>query len=390
MDRCRAVLGIGRRTHFSSQDPVTAWSQWQEYLLRTARRTMGHLSYELCHGMESIGIHRPSPEQFPLLHWFEPELLLEEEDGITTIHGDRARMERLAGDLSSSVGTRPARSGPPDAEWRVRTSRAAYLKIAHGLMDHIRRGDIYEVNYCIERTAELPGWDPIRAFQDLLCSTEAPFAGCYRHGDTFVLCASPERFLEIEGDRIRTEPMKGTRPRDVDVARDQALADELRTDPKERSENIMATDVARHDLGRVARTGSVEVTELCGVRAFRNVHQMVSRVEALLRDDQHITDAVRASWPMASMTGAPKVRAMQLINEAEGRPRGVFSGSIGWVEGDRLDLNVVIRTIVHNAVTGHTSLITGSALTAACDPEQEWEECELKARSVLRAIGHGN
>ncbi|HOP45273.1 MAG TPA: anthranilate synthase component I family protein, partial [Flavobacteriales bacterium] len=365
---------------------------WKGFLTSATGPSMGHLCYELKDGSEGLHAALGEAQRLPLLHWFEPELLLETQDGITTMRCDQARKplaQVIVEKLGETVHHSPRHA--ERAEWQIRTSRSAYLASVDRLMYHLRRGDLYEINYCVERTAKLFRWDPFRAFHELLRHTDAPFASFYRYGHIFVLCASPERFLEIRNGRIRTEPMKGTRPRDPDPGRDAELVHALRTDAKERSENIMATDVARHDLGQVAEPGSVEVSELCGVRTFRSVHQMVSRVEARLRGDLHPVDAVRAAWPMASMTGAPKISAMRWINEVETKPRGLFSGSLGWAEPrGGLDLNVVIRTIVHDAATGHTSLITGGALTAACDPEREWEECALKASTVLRAIGHEN
>src|SRR5690606_5049377 len=200
---------------------------------------------------------------------------------------------------------------------------------------------------------------------------------------------SPERFLRIEGDQLCTQPMKGTRPRGADVAEDRALAQELAEDPKERSENIMAVDVARNDLSRIAAPGSVQVEELCGVKTYPNVHQLVSTVSARMRAGIAPMDLLRATFPTASMTGAPKLRAMQLIDEAEDMRRGIFSGTIGFILPDgTADLNVVIRTLTWNASTGRASLISGGAITAGSSPEQEFEECEHKARTVLNALGH--
>jgi para-aminobenzoate synthetase component 1 len=183
--------------------------------------------------------------------------------------------------------------------------------------------------------------------------------------------------------------MKGTRRRHPDPTEDARLAAELATDAKERSENIMAVDVMRNDLSRVAAPRSVVVQELCGVHPYPHVHQMISTITADLGQGQTAWDAVLRSFPMASMTGAPKVRAMMLIDELEDMRRGLFSGTLGFFspEGDT-DLNVVIRTLTYDAASGRAALITGSAITASSVPEQEWEECELKAASVLNALGH--
>ncbi len=257
------------------------------------------------------------------------------------------------------------------------------------LLGHIQRGDIYEVNYCTERTASLPGFEPFAAFSRLLANSDAPYAALYRRGDFFALCMSPEHFLRVQDGRATTRPMKGTRRRSSDPETDADLMNELANDPKERSENIMAVDVARHDLSRIAASGSVRVDELCAVKSYPNVHQLVSTVSADLRAGMQAWDVVGATFPMASMTGAPKRSALRLIDATEDMPRGLFSGSLGYQLPDgTLDLNVVIRTITYDASSGRASLITGSAITALSDPEKEWEECELKAMSVLKALGH--
>jgi para-aminobenzoate synthetase component 1 len=173
------------------------------------------------------------------------------------------------------------------------------------------------------------------------------------------------------------------------MAEDRALLEELAADPKERSENIMALDVARNDISRIAAPGSVQVDELCAVKSYPSVHQMVSTASARLRAGVSPMDILRATFPMASMTGAPKVRAMQLIDEVEDMRRGLFSGTMGFFLPDgTADLNVVIRTVTWDAASGKASLISGGAITAASDPDQEFAECEHKARSVLNALGH--
>ena len=183
--------------------------------------------------------------------------------------------------------------------------------------------------------------------------------------------------------------MKGTRPRSLDPMKDRALALELAADPKERSENIMALDVMRNDLSRIAASRTVIVDALCEVIPFPHVHQMISTVSATLGEGYTPYDAVRASFPMASMTGAPKIRAMQLIESAELGTRGLFSGSLGFFAPDgTVDLKVVIRTALFDADQERISLRTGSAITARCEPEREWEECTLKARSVIEALDH--
>lgn len=351
--------------------------------------SFGFLGYDLKNSFENLSSRHPEGDGFPLSHWFTPRFIIRLANGQATLKAKDQDLEEgktLLHDLVANTIS-PAPIGP--CTWLRTTTRENYLEQVRRLLNHIQRGDIYEVNYCTQRTATLSAFDPYAAFALLLAHSDAPFSAFLRHGDRFALCASPERYLRIEGQKIISQPMKGTRPRGSDETSDRALAEELAHDPKERSENIMALDVARNDLSRIAASGSVHVDELCVVKSYPNVHQMVSTVRAELRQGLSPMDIFRATFPMASMTGAPKLRAMQLIDGTEDMRRGLFSGAIGYFLPDgTADLNVVIRTVTWNAATGHASLISGGAITAASDPEQEFAECELKARSVLNAFGH--
>jgi para-aminobenzoate synthetase component 1 len=375
-DRDREVLAVGCHEQvnvprFTPQGRVEDW-------------TFGHLCYDLKEQLEGLPSRHAPDEEFPMEHWFIPRWVMERVGGAWSLHalpGDEEEGLRCVAALFPAQG---AEQGSVPLKWERDTTREGYLERAALLLGHIQRGDIYEVNYCTRRRAQAIGWDPYTAFGAMLQRSDAAFAGFHRLGQRFALCASPERFLSFSGDRMVGQPMKGTRPRGKDPQEDARLAAELAADAKERSENIMALDVMRHDLSRVAASGSVRVEELCAVHPHASVHQMTSTVSARLREGLGPMDAVKAAFPMASMTGAPKYRAMQLIEEVEDQRRGLFSGTLGFFAPDgTADLNVVIRTILHDAATGIASLTTGSALTATCDPAMEWEECELKARSVI-------
>lgn len=350
------------------------------------RTFFGHLGYHHA-GVIDRSITRHAPiDGSPTEDWRVAEWVLRGDgDGLEPMGTDPVAARWAEALLVPGAGSWHA----PRIDWQVTTPRARYLDQVRRVLAHIQRGDVYELNYCTRRSAHVPGFDPFAAFARLLAHADAPYAAFYRQGDRFALCASPEHYLRVDQRELTTRPMKGTRRRDADPVRDAALADALANDPKERSENIMAVDVARNDLGRVAAAGSVRVPELCVVKSHPHVHQMVSTVSATLRPDANAWDAVRASFPMASMTGAPKRRAMELIDDLEDQARGLFSGALGlYMPDGTLDLNVVIRTLTYNAATGVLSLLTGSAITAQSDPEQEWEECELKARSVINALDH--
>ena len=384
----RTLFFVGATGHLVLTDDHPApFDAWRTFVNDRPGWSYGALGYDLKNAVEPLQSRNPAVDGFPLLFWAVPRYVLEVAQGAARLHHPVGAAPGLEDEVRGLAQAHAPDLNSHPLDWQEKTDRAAYLERAAQLLAHIRRGDIYEVNYCTERLADAAGWDPFPAWERLRRSARAPHAAFLRVGQQYALCASPERFLRFMDGRVFAEPMKGTRPRDADADRDRALADELRLDVKERSENVMAVDVMRNDLSRVAAPGSVRVDELFGIRSHPGVHQLVSTVSAVPAEGVGPVDVVRAAWPMASMTGAPKLRAMELIEEAEDLRRGLFSGSIGWFgpEGTG-DLNVVIRTMLYDAGAGVCSLTTGSALTALCDPEQEWEECRLKAASVINAL----
>jgi para-aminobenzoate synthetase component 1 len=353
------------------------------------RPCLGYAGYDLKNRFERLESRNPSSDGFAGSAWWEPAFLVRLGNGTASLSAEASSAREGQKFLESLASAQGPIAAMAPAIWESTTPKERYLAQVAQLLAHIQRGDIYEVNYCTRRTARLPDFDPYAGFARLLAHADAPFAAFLRDGDHFALCASPERFLRMEGDHLLTQPMKGTRPRGRNAAEDAALSHELAQDPKERSENIMALDVARNDLARIAVPGSVQVDELCAVKSFPNVHQMISSASAKLRLGTTPMDILRATFPMASMTGAPKVRAMQLIDRVEDMGRGLFSGTMGFFLPDgSANLNVVIRTVTWNAATGRASLISGGAITAGSTPEQEFAECLHKARSVLNAFGH--
>ncbi|MCC7502077.1 MAG: anthranilate synthase component I family protein [Flavobacteriales bacterium] len=369
------VIGVGAEEVLEAPRPGT-WC-------------FGHLAYDMKNSLEPLSSRHPDEDGFPLSRWSVPFWVVELEGEQATLHSAAEHQAEGLTFLQALVGslTVPLPVAPLTG-WQVRTTRERYLQQVERVLHHVQRGDIYELNHCAGRTTHQLGWDPFAGFAHLMTANPAPLAAFYRMGDQFALCASPERYLLVEEGKVLAQPMKGTRRRHADPIEDARLALELAADPKERSENIMAVDVMRNDLSRVAASRSVVVEELCAVHAYPHVHQMTSTIRARLRVGATAWDAVLASFPMASMTGAPKLRSMQLIDEVEDMRRGLFSGTLGFfTPAGNADLNVVIRTLTYNAISGRAALLTGSAITASSLPELEWEECELKARSVLNALG---
>lgn len=270
---------------------------------------------------------------------------------------------------------------------QCRITKEVYLENVNKLLAHIKRGDIYEINYCIEFFCENVVINPRQVFNKLNELTQAPYAQLVKHKDEYIICASPERFIQRKGDTLITQPMKGTARRNPDKMEDEKIKNALRNNLKEQTENVMAVDVARNDLSQVAQKGTVQVTELFGVQTFKNVHQMVSTVSCKVKEGVKFNDIVKATFPPASMTGAPKLKAIELIKKYELSPRNIYSGALGFINdiGD-FDFCVVIRTLIYNPKLMRLSFHVGSAITAQCNPEEEWNECLLKAETLVKAI----
>jgi para-aminobenzoate synthetase component 1 len=269
-----------------------------------------------------------------------------------------------------------------------RISQQEYISIINKLKQHILRGDCYEINFCQEFFAESTDINPFDIYKKLGTVSPNPFSALYRMNDQWLICASPERFLKKQGNKILSQPIKGTSIRiKNDEGRDEQSKYELLHSTKDRSENVMVVDLVRNDLAKICKEGTVKVDELYGVYSFPQVHQMISTVSGELDSSNSFYDIIKATFPMGSMTGAPKKSAMELIEKYEQTKRGIFSGAVGYISPDRdFDFNVVIRSIMYNAASGYLSFQAGSGITFYSDPEKEWEECLMKAEAMKKVL----
>ncbi|MFN5642932.1 MAG: chorismate-binding protein [Sphingobacteriales bacterium] len=267
-------------------------------------------------------------------------------------------------------------------------SRETYLEKINGLLAHIQRGDCYEINFCQEFFSEHAVIDPLQTWRTLCTISPNPFSVFYKSESAYLLSASPERFLCKKGEKLISQPMKGTIRRDPEnPQRDAALRHSLQHSQKDQMENVMVVDLVRNDLSRVCQEGTVKVSELFGIYAYPQVYQMISTIEGKVKKNISFMDIMDACFPMGSMTGAPKHRVLDLIRVFENGPRGLFSGSVGYItpEGD-FDMNVVIRSILYNAATNYLSFMSGSGITALSNPENEYEECLLKGSAIRKVL----
>ena len=384
------ILATDAHTVVQSQNQ-DALDSLQTHLHSNSDWLFGFLSYDLKNQLENLQSQNLDHLDFPELFFFQPKRLWIIKDNQVEAHYLSPYQPNDDWEQIMSTSDQYADSIEKEISMQHRISKADYLAKTHALQQHIARGDIYEVNFCMELFAEHVKIEPHSLFQKLNEKAKPPFAAFVQTEDKYVLSSSPERFLKRFGDRLISQPIKGTAKRHIDMVQDAAEASQLQKSEKERAENTMIVDLVRNDMSRIATKGSVQVEELCKVYPFVHVHQMISTVVAELQAETPVTDAIAACFPMGSMTGAPKVRAMQLIEEYEVTKRGLYSGAVGYIDpnGD-FDFNVVIRSLLYRKDTEYLSLQVGSALTANSNPIKEYEECLLKAKGVIDVLSQQN
>ena len=341
---------------------------------------VGYLGYDLKNDIEQLSSVHPNHIGFPALCMVVPEKILAISNEGIVISGEKWIDEIEEFNLPPIEASEPVSIKP-------RVSREDYLQTVEALKQHIIQGDVYEINYCVEFYSSLSKINPLQVYADLIKKSPVPFGAFVKSNGRYLMCASPERFLKKTGNRMLSQPIKGTSKRGANEAEDTALKQALLNSEKERAENLMIVDLVRNDLARSAKTGTVKVEELFGIYSFKQVHQMISTVSATLADNIHWVDALKFAFPMGSMTGAPKIRAMQLIEQYERTARGLYSGAVGYItpEGD-FDFNVVIRSLQYNSMNQYLNFEVGGAITYDSIPEKEYEECLIKAGAILDTL----
>jgi para-aminobenzoate synthetase component I len=345
----------------------------------------GSFGYDLARALEDLPSLARDDLELPVLrlHLIDELLAFDHRRGIVlAVAPSAAGIRRLAALHAAAAHIEPVVSdaGPLDA-----TSFERYRPRAERVLEHIGCGDVYQANLTHRLSA--PCGSAVELYAALRAQSAVPY-NLFLDGESFELAgASPETFLRMQPDgTVETRPIKGTAPRSDDPIRDRALAEALAASPKDRAENTMIVDLARNDLSRVCVPGTVRVAELCAVEAHPTVHQMVSTIEGRLRPGIDALDAIAAAFPPGSMTGCPKVRAMQVIEQLEPVRRGPYAGAFGWIAPDgACELAVVIRTAV--VTERRAYLHVGGAIVADSEPRAEYDESMLKARTVARALG---
>lgn len=376
------LLAAGKKRELAV-NAGTAFDDLKSFRKEKKSWLFGLLGYDLKKETEQLASAHTDLLGFPDLYFFEPEYLLAIKNGqVEILKGPESLLLLIEATLLPVI---PAIT--PVMEIKSRMDRETYLGKVEELRDHILRGDIYEVNFCQEFYAEAAHLDPLALYYRLNSVSPTPFSAYFKAGTKYILSASPERYLCKRGSKVFSQPIKGTAKRSSDQKKDKALKAALRNDLKEQAENVMIVDLVRNDLTRCAVPGSVQVEELFGIYSFPQVHQMISTVSCQLAPSSDPIDAIRYTFPMGSMTGAPKIRAMQLIEEMELSKRGAYSGAIGYLDpDDDFDFNVLIRSIFYAADKQYLSFQVGGAITYASSAAAEYEECILKASAIVDTL----
>ncbi len=366
-------------------DYFNAFEKLKEFQSLTKDYIFGYISYDVKNDTERISSQNFDGLHFPDLYFFHPKKLIFIKENSIEFHYLGMVDDEIESDYEAitNQGVLPKTKENSEVKIKLRIHKDEYHQKVTKVLEHIHRGDIYEANFCQEFYAEECEIEPYHVFKDLNKISEPPFAVFFKNDERYLLSASPERYLRKEGSKIISQPIKGTAKRLLSPIDDEKIAYDLIRDEKERAENVMIVDLVRNDLSKSSKKGSVEVEELCKVYTFNQVHQLISTVLSEVKDDIHPVDVIKDTFPMGSMTGAPKLSAMEIMEKLEETKRGLYSGTVGYFtpDGD-FDFNVVIRSILYNAVERYVSLSVGSAITAKSNPEREYEECLLKVKAM--------
>jgi para-aminobenzoate synthetase component I len=381
------LIAVGTEVCLSTSATLSSFDQLKIRHQQTPDWLFGYLSYDLKNEVEQLTSENQNPLQWPDMLFFQPSVVLTFSGNTVGIHSlEEAPQTHFQQIGNQIVGIESKKIPMPNIQSGM--TKDHYLRSVEAIRQHIIAGDIYEMNFCQAFFAENYEVDTLLLFQELNAIAKAPFAAFFRYQDAYLCCASPERFIQKRGDLLISQPIKGTIARGKTVEEDRRFQQDLHVSEKDRAENVMIVDLVRNDFARSCLPGSVKVDELFAIYPFEQVSHMISTVSGQLRKEVHFVDAIKNAFPMGSMTGAPKVMSMELIEQYEKHRRGLYSGALGYIspEGD-FDFNVVIRSILYDAAKKYLSFQVGGAIVYDSVPEKEYEECLLKAKGMLKVLG---
>ena len=376
------LIGVG--AEFTLEDPDGShFKALDSYIKQNKNWFFGHFGYDLKNEIEDLTSQNIERIQFPILSFFRPIHLIHFQNNGVFIE-TKADPEDI---FNKILRVQKPQRFRPDTDLKPDCTKLEYINTVKTLQNHIEKGDIYEINYCMNFSGDIIDPDPVELFSKLTHLSPNPFSVLYKINNKYTISASPERFIKKLGSKIITQPIKGTAARGSSMKLDNIAKDKLKKSEKERAENMMIVDLVRNDLAKSCIPGSVKVNEMFGVYTFSQLHQMISTVSGRLNQTNSAVDVIKNAFPMGSMTGAPKIKVMELIEKYENSKRGIFSGSIGYFSPNNdYDFNVVIRSLFYDSKTNQLSFSVGSAITYDSDPEKEYEECLLKASAKLALI----
>ena len=380
------LVGVGAvKTFFPTEN-------YQELLRSFVNETNDWLFGHVCYDYKNVLIPsmRSKNENnigFESIYFFQPEIVLILRNDELEIQSLTSHPKNIYKEIKL-IGFQSEHTSYPQLSIKSKISQKEYLTSINKLKQHILRGDCYEINFCQEFFAEDAFINPLSIYKQLTAVSPNPFSCYYKLEDKYLLCASPERYIKKTGNKLISQPIKGTFKRNTnDAAQDESLRKQLRNSAKDLAENVMVVDLVRNDFSKICKEATVEVTELFGIYTFPQIHQMISTIVGEVKDGVDFADILEATFPMGSMTGAPKRSVMQLIDLYEQSNRGLYSGAVGYISPDKdFDFNVVIRSILYNSANKYLSYQVGGGITHYSDPLAEYEECLLKAASIRQVL----
>lgn len=380
-----AGFGVKKQIEkFTSEEEIAAFvNSTEDYIIT-------HINYDVKNHLENLSSNNLDEVGFPEMKFTVPKVMFKLIGTQLTVsyfssEYNTQEIEDLISEIDASASSETEKAALGKLYWRLRKDE--YIKALTALKTHIKRGDIYQANYCQELFWPQSQLNAGATFHHGFEQNPNPFSVYYKVGTHHCMSFSPERFLAVEKNTIYSQPMKGTAPRGTTKESDQAQIDILKNSEKDRRENVMIVDMVRNDLSHFAAKGSVKVPELYRVQTYPKVHQMYSTVKAELNHPENLVKAILKCFPMGSMTGAPKISAMKIIEDLEHTKRGVFSGTIGYITPEKnADFNVIIRSLMYNEESHYLSCHVGGGITDMSDVEAEYEECLVKVRPILQLL----
>lgn len=389
------IIAVGSTQELIVSNSKNALEELQKFYTEKKGWLFGYLTYDIKNEIEDLTSENSDGLGFPLLQFFVPKVVMQISQTIISVSYDDEFVTKTEAEEIYNLSINPQNSlykgNSAKINIQSKITKQEYIDAVNQLKQHIRKGDIYEINFCQEFFAENADINSVDIFEKLNELSQAPFTAYCKFDKHYVICASPERFLQKRSNHLISQPIKGTIKRSENKMEDEQLKYKIQNSNKERSENVMIVDLVRNDFSRIAKAGSVNVDELFGIYSFKQLHQMMSTVSCELNEGVSFTDIIKSTFPMGSMTGAPKVSAMKIIEQYESTKRGLYSGAIGYItpDGD-FDFNVVIRSILYNAENKYLSFMVGSAITDKANADEEYEECLLKAKAMFEVLGNNN